>query len=232
MAAPTVVARTETATTSVATTITVDFTQTTGDLVVFFVAYGEPGSSISGVGDGFRRTGDSQSIGPTTYFKILDGSEGGNAVVTFIDATTKACALAYNIQGWDQGVVPPAAITTIITGTSTTPDPGVVTPLAGSQSYLWIACFRQAGEEADDDAWCNSGPTSFTNLIQKTTGTGGLPSINCSIAAAEFSSTAASMDPGTFDTDQSLGWRAVTLAVYPPGSRILYHSPYPQLLSH
>jgi len=104
----------------------------------------------------------------------------------------------------------------VATGTSTGPDPSTVTPAAGfAKNFLWIAAFGMAGEEADDDTWCNSGPTSFTNLTQKTTGTGGVPGTNCEVASAQFASSATSIDPTAFNTAQSLAWRAYTVAISP-----------------
>jgi len=210
MASPTVAVRTESALTTAGTSFTVNFTQTTNDLVILLVA---GISDLWIVGEGFTNlaatgTGGSSLI---VYYKILDGSEGGSVVATA--ASQKGSALAYNIQGHDTVQGPESS--TEAGGTSTTPDPGTVTPTGGAKDYLWLATFVQAGEEADDDTWCTAAPTSFTNLIQKTSGTGGAATSNVSGAAANFASNAASMNPATFTTVQSLTWRAFTIAVHP-----------------
>ena len=128
--------------------------------------------------------------------------------------STKFASIAYNIQNFSGT----PEYSTVATGTSNAPDPSTVTPAGGSAEYLWLAAFYMAGEEADDDTWCNSAPSTpgaFGNLTQKTTGTSGAASTNCEVAAADYTSTAASCDPGAFNTDQSLAWRAYTVAISP-----------------
>jgi len=209
MASPTVAARTEYALTTAGTTATPTFTQTTDDLVVIFLSVSSSNNAIT-PGDGFTEL-DANFVNLHVIYKVLDGSEGGNVAITI--TLSKACALAYNIQGHDTGQAPEIAAQTL--GTDTTPDPGTVTPTGGAKDYLWLAGFEQDGEEADDDTWCTAAPTNFTNLIQKTTGVGGAATSNSSIAAADFASNAASMNPATFTTAQSKAWNARTVAVHP-----------------
>lgn len=210
MASPSVTARTETAP-AAGTSLTLNFAQVTGERVVIFLALSDTAQALSTVGDGFTNLTNTNATFHILT-KVLDGSEGGNVVVT-VGASTKAASLAYNISGHDADTAP--EFSTVATGTSTGPDPGSLTPTGGGKDYLWLAAFRQNGEEADDDTWCNSAPTNYTNLIQKTTGIGGVASTNGSVASAERALTAATEDPGVFNTDQSLAWRAYTVAVYP-----------------
>jgi len=210
MAAPTVVARTEDVNTTASTTLDIAFTQTTGDLVVIFISCAVS-TALSSISDGFVNL-TSVTANFHVIYKVLAGTEGGNVTMTV--TSTKFCSISYNIQGYCTTINP--QISTVATGTSTGPDPSTVTPAAGfAKNYLWLAAFYMAGEEADDDTWCNSAPTSFTNLTQKTTGTGGLPATNSCIASAEFASSATSIDPSAFNTDQSLAWRAYTVAISP-----------------
>jgi len=211
--AATVAQRTEYALTTAGTTSTPTFTQTTGDLVVIFLSLAVAGTITPG--DGFTNLTNINANFHIIY-KVLDGSEGGNVAIT--TPSSKSCAIAYNIQG----ALGAPQHSTVATGTSTGPDPSTVTPSGGSMSYLWLAAFYMAGEEADDDTWCNSAPGTpvFTNLTQKTTGTGGLPATNSCIASAEYSSTASSMDPTAFNTDQSLAWRAYTVAISPASPQV------------
>lgn len=211
MAFPSVVARTEYALTTADTVMTPTFTQTTGDLVVIFLARNSA-QTLGDIGDGFRSLVPATAHRIHVIYKVLDGTEGGNVSVSYL-TSSKGCAIAYNIQGHDAVYAP--AISGISTGTSTTPNPATATPLAGSVDYLWLAGFAQAGEEADDDTWCTAAPSSFTNLVQKTTGIAGTASTNASLACAERQLNASSLDPGTFTTVQSLSWSAYTVAIYP-----------------
>jgi hypothetical protein len=208
MAFPIVVDRTETPFTSAGDPL-IPFTQTTGDLVVIFLSIAT--AQTITVDDGFTNLTNVNANFHIIY-KILDGSEGGNVQVT-LGTNAKAAAIAYNIQGYHPSQAP--QISTVATGTSTSPNATTVTPTGGAKDYLWISAFYMAGEEANDDTWVNSAPTNFTNLLQVTSGTASTAATNCEVASAEFTSNAASMDAGAFSTDQSLAWRAYTLAVHP-----------------
>ena len=213
MAFPTVAARNEASTTTAATTLTIPFTQTTGHLVIVYVA-GSSGETPTSIGDGF--TAFSHLSDPQRshwYYKVLDGSEGGNVVYT--GASDKRAALSWNITGAISPATQPPEAGGTATATSATPDPASLSPTGGAKDYLWLAMFNQSGEEADDDTWCNNAPTNYTNLIQKTSGTGGAPTSNISVAGAEWTNNAASENPGTFGTDQSLLWQAFVVAVHP-----------------
>lgn len=232
MASPTIVARAEgNAAGAQVTTVDVTFTQTTGDQVVFYVA--TTASKDVTVSDSFTRLSPTGSATSHVYAKILDGSEGGTCTVSWT-TSTRVLWLSWNIQGHSTTQAP--EVSTIASGTDTTPNPGTVTPTGGAKDYLWIAAFQQNGEEADDDTWCTAAPTSFGNLVQKTTGAAGLANTNRSGAAANFASNAASMDPATFTVAQSLPWTAYTVAVHPAAAGAAanppYHTPYPQLLAH
>lgn len=206
-AAATVAGRIETPATSASTTLTANFTQTTGNLVVIFISTAQS-TALSSITNSFTNltnlTGNFHII-----YKVLTGSEGGSVSMTV--TSTKYACIAYNIQGFSGT----PEYSTVATGTSTGPDPSTVTPAGGSNTYLWLAAFYMAGEEADDDTWCNSAPTSFGTLTQSTTGIGGVASTNCEVASADYTSTASSMNPDAFNTDVSLAWRAYTVAISP-----------------
>src|SRR3990167_4058291 len=103
MASPTVSARTETQLAN-GTSLTIDFAQTTGELVVIFLGVNDTARVLSTVGDGFT---DLTAANATFHIlsKVLDGSEGGNVVVT-VAAATKGAALAYNIAGHAAAIAP------------------------------------------------------------------------------------------------------------------------------
>lgn len=217
MASPVVQTTAEGASTTASTSHTVAFPSgsTTGDLIV--IAFGQTGSNgvTSPNAEGFTALfpigGDAISV----WYKQLDGSEGTDTVVV-IGASTRTAWTVYRITGHaDPATQAPEA--TFFTGTaSLNPDPPSITPTGGTKDYLFITGFRQDGEEIDDDTWCNSAPTNYGTLLQKTCGTAGAASSNVSIATAHRAATVSSEDPGTFNVDQSLAYRAFTLAVHPP----------------
>lgn len=210
MAAATVAARTEYATTSAGTSATPTFTQTTGDLVVIFISTAVS-TALTSISDGFTNFTNLTGTFHILY-KTLAGTEGGDVTMTI--TSSKVAAVAYNIQGHCTTIAP--EISTVATATSVNPNATTVTPAAGfAKNFLWISAFGSAGEEADDDTWCTAAPTNFTNLLQKTSGTAGVPGVNTSIASAEFSSSATSMDAAAFTMAQSLLWRAYTVAITP-----------------
>ena len=213
MASPSVGARTETGSIPNGTTLTINFSQVAGDLVVIFLALSDTAQALSTVGDGFTNLTNANATFHILY-KRLVGTEGTSLDVT-VGSNTKACAVAYRITGFADPTVQAPEFSTVATGTSTTPDPGTVTPTGGSQDYLFLAAFRQNGEEADDDTWCTAAPGSYTNLTQTTSGTAGVASTNGSIGTAERQNTTASENPGTFTVAQSLAWRAYTVAIHP-----------------
>lgn len=214
--APSVVVRTTTPISTSSTSHTINFTQTTGNLVVIFHRLNDTAQAVSTIGDGFTNLTNTTATFHI-YYKELAGSEGGNVVITFA-STTRGAAIAYNISGHVAPGTQAPEFSTVATGTSATPDPGSISPTGGSKAYLFLAAFGMNGEEADDDTWCNSGPTSYTNLTQTSAGIAGGASLNGEVCSAERQNTTATEDPGTFSTDQSLGWRAYTVAVHPPAA--------------
>lgn len=197
------------------TTTTITFAQTTGDRVLIFLANDSTARTWS-LGDSFvNLTNTSATF--HIFTKVLDGSEGGNMVAT-ASVATKTAWVAYNITTGTHAAATAPVFSTVVTGTSTAPNSGSLSPSGGSAKYLWFSAFGMAGEEADDDTWCNSAPSTpgtFTNLIQVATGTTGAVGVNCEMASAQYASETATVDPNAFDTDQSLAWRAYTVAIYP-----------------
>jgi len=208
MAFPSVAARTETALTTAGTSFTINFTQTTDHYVLIFISLAITGTISAG--DGFTNL-TNNSARSHIIGKKLDGSEGGNVVVTI--TSSKGAAVAYNITGYDQVQGP--EFSTIATGTSTAPNATILSPTGGAKDYLWFTWFHQDGEELDDDTWVTGTPANYSNLLQKTSGTGGLATTNSQIGSAERTNNAASEDPAAFTASQSLAWRAYTVAVHP-----------------
>lgn len=151
----------------------------------------------------------------TVLYRFADGAEGGS-ISLGTSATTKSASIAYRIGGAQNPAAHAPTISTVATGTSNAPNPTSCNP-GTSMDFLWITFFVQAGEEADDDTWCNNAATGYTNLLQKTTDTSGAVTTNCSLAASNRTNTASSEDAAwpTGTTDQSLAWRAWTLGIWP-----------------
>lgn len=204
----TVVARNGAATTAAETTLVVPFTQTTGDFIIIFIA--NDTTTISSLSDGFSQITDNTGATRIIYKASLSGSEGGDCTITF-SSSCKACATSYNVQGASTTDTP--QFSTVATGTSTSPNPGNLTPSGGSKEYLWIAFLGLGGE--DVSAPISSAPTNFTNLTTRATGTAGTVASNSSIGTAEYIFTASSLDPGTWSLSSTRDWRAYTVAVYP-----------------
>lgn len=219
MAFPSIVTRGEGSIVASDTVVNLNtFSPSAGDLLLGFCAYNADPGALNFGSTGFVAHSGGATVAQV-YWKIADGSEG--ASVSFTTANNQRNAhISYRISGHGVSSEADIEISTAATGTSTTPNPGSVT-LPSTQDWLFLAWFRLAGEELDDDTWCNSGPTNYTftsatNGYQKSTGTAGAASANCSIAAAERTlNTAGPEDPGTFSVDLSLAWTAFTVAIPP-----------------
>ena len=108
------------------TSHTITFTQTTGDRVVIFLAFDDTARTLSTVGDSFvNLTNASATFHILT--KVLDGSEGGNMVVT-IAVASKSAWVAYNIDSGTHDSATAPVFSTVATGTSTAPNSGSLTP--------------------------------------------------------------------------------------------------------
>jgi hypothetical protein len=150
--------------------------------------------------------------GIAILYKKADGTEGASITLTH-SSSTRGAYIVYRIDGAADPSTTPPTLGTVGTGTSTGPDPGNCNP-GVANDYLWIAMFGSAGEEANDDTWCNNAPTNFSNLKQRTCGTVGV-NLGGIIASAEYALNASSLDAGAFNTDGSNAWRAYTIAIHP-----------------
>ncbi len=215
MAFPTTPAVTESAITTNGTTLTVAFTQTTGDRVVVIIALNAgTGAETISLSDSFVNLTNHSNITHIIY-KDLDGSEGGNVVVT-VPTSRKFCAIAYNIAAgtFDTGQAP--VFSTVATNINGTPDSSSLSPSWGSADNLWISAFNLEAEEADDDTWTTGAPTSYTDLAQTTTSTGAGSGTNACLASAERANATGTEDPSNFTTVQTdRQWTAYTIAIKP-----------------
>lgn len=191
-----------------------------GDLLIILIGHAQA-VTINSVTGWNELVDDGVANGVGVLWRRADGTEGATVTVG-TSGSTKLVAISYRISGANNTSAP--AISTVATGTTNAPDPTTCNP-GTSKDRLWITFFVQAGEEADDDTWCNNvpgtpaGPPAYGTLLQVATGTGGLASTNCQIASAHRAATGSSEDVawGSGTTDQSLGWRAHTIGIQAGG---------------
>lgn len=234
MASPTVVTVNEANTTADATSHSWARTAgVNGQLSIRIIAF-DGGSAVvftppSGYTQFFRQD-DTTNYGVVGYYKQEDGTETSPEAWTTDDAE-KAATIIYSISGAANPATqaPEAANTTA--AASTTVDCPSISPTGGSKDYLFIAGVATDGEEADDDTWHNTSPTNYTPSPgrQKTSGTGGLPATNTSLATFERAATTATENPASTASaiDQSLAQAVFTIAVHPPGAAATSLLPVP-----
>jgi hypothetical protein len=139
---------------------------------------------------------------PCVYYKIAAGGET-TMIGTFTGSIT-FCAIAYRILGASSTTTP--AISTIASGTSTTPDSPNLAPAYGTKNTLWISsCVIAVSGQVP-----GTNPTNY-NLG----GIGGSSVGTASMGAAGRALKAASEDPGAFTIAGSNDWIAYTIAVPP-----------------
>lgn len=71
-------------------------------------------------------------------WRKADGTEGATITLT-TSASCRSTALAWRVADAADPTVSPPVYGTIVTGTSTAPDPGSITPVGGAKDYLFLA---------------------------------------------------------------------------------------------
>lgn len=189
-----------------------------GDLLIVIIAKARTAAVTINALAGWTELLDENVLnGMFVAYRWADGTEG--ASVTFTSsAANRAAHLSFRISGAVNPATQAPELSAVNTGTSNAPDPNSLSPTGGAKDYLWITFFglNAAGEEADDDTWCNNAATNYGNLLQKSSGTGGT-NVGAYLAASRRTNNATSEDAvwPTGSTDQALGWRAYTLAIHP-----------------
>jgi hypothetical protein len=189
-----------------------------GELLLIVTAKGTPAITNAGFNTlaGWTEIVDEiVSLGITIWARTATGSEGATVTMTS-DQNIRSASIAYRIAGAQPVATQAPELSTVATGSSTSPNATTCTPTGGARDYLWISLFNRSGEEADDDTWCSaapSTPSAFSNLVQKACGTAGT-NLAGMIACAQLASNAASLDAGAFTCDTG-AWRAYTIAIHP-----------------
>ena len=183
-----------------------------GDLILILLDKGSTAATFNALAGWTEVVDENLANGITVWVRKADGTEG--ATVTFTSsASTRSAHTSYRISGAADPAVRLPELSTVATGSSTTPNATTCTPTGGAKDYLWITFFGRGGEEADDDTWVTGTPTNYGTLLQKACGVAGT-NLGGMISSAERTNNAASEDAGAF-TCATGAWRAYTIAVHP-----------------
>lgn len=190
-------------------------TATAGQLLLIILDKGSTAASVNAHASLTELLDEALANGLYIAYRWMDGTEPASYTLT-TSASTRSASMAYRISGAENPATQAPQIGTTATGTSATPDPPAVTPTGGAKDYLWIPFVGMAGEEADDDTWSNTPPTSYTPSPprQKACGIAGA-NLGGLITSAERALNASTENPGTFNVDVSAAWRAQTVVIYP-----------------
>jgi hypothetical protein len=223
MAFPVVEGRAESTTTTASTSHTVSLPASiaSGNLLIVVIAAVDGTTTFSATGWTVGSTNTMTGATHTTawLYKKADGTEGTTFTLTSSNSCRSA-EVSYRISGAeDPATQVPQSTTASTTGNAVLNNPGANSPTGGSKDYLWISCFGQEGEEADDDTWVSTWNTSFTNTLEKTCGVAGAAAANCQVGSSERTSTTATMTlGGNIQTAQGLDARSYLIAIHPTGS--------------
>jgi len=124
------------------------------------------------------------------YAKVASGSEGGTTVDFVTSAVETLAAQVYRISGWAGAIAGIEAATPGSVTTGTTADPPALAPSWGSAATMWLATCHTSTTQT-----VSTGPTSYTDLTQTTSGSG---TTHSQCISARRSNTTASEDPDVF----------------------------------
>lgn len=144
-------------------------------------------------------------------WKAADGSEGGTTF-SVTHGTGKSAYIVYSITGAENPATQPPQISTVAVGTSTTPNPTLLTPTGGTKDYLWLWLGCWEGEQTSPPA---GNPTDYSATLGASSGTAGAVTTNVRCASAQHTSTDSSEDAGSWTISASDDWTAWVMAVHP-----------------
>lgn len=187
-----------------------------GDLLLVFGRVAVAGT-VAVTGGGWTIVQDSSDASnDVTFFAWRDtlaaGTEDGTSI-TVTHASAKMAAYTMAVAGAANPATQAPQSSTVAIGTTTTVNPTACTPTGGAKDYLWIWFGGWDGEQT----LSKTGPTSYTDQPDISTGTGGTVDTNAQIKTARRALNAASEDPGACGTLSVApsGWSAWTIAVHP-----------------
>jgi len=214
-ASPVVQTRSTTTTNGNPLTVTLPTGSSDGDLIIILLQDGAIGDTWLQAAGTTGWTEMYDSSGQAAYYKQIGASEANPAFDSLGGGRMGASAL--RITGHEDPATQAPEVSTGATGTSANPDPDTVTPTGGAKDYLWIALDGNTDGRRTVST-CPASPDAFTNLNAFASGGGGGGSTG---ATCEFSSNAASIDPGTFALGGSSPWEARTLVVHPGAAAVV-----------
>lgn len=197
-----------------------------GDLLILWHRAGTGGSLTfpSGFQTLVNASPDTSDDQVGLAWKKADGTEGGTTL-HITQASSKYVNLLFRISGAADPDSQPPQISTVATGTNSSPDPTSLSPTGGAKDYLWFWLGSWEGEQTSPPSGF---PTNYsTGPYADSTGTGGQTATNCRYAATHRQANAASEDPGSWGLSGPAPWTAYTLAVHPvpPQTRALAATP-------
>ncbi len=140
-------------------------------------------------------------------YRVIDGTEGfsnTNSTVAVTTSTSQVTShVSYLISNVESSEI---EVNSSVTGMSTSPNPGSITPTGGYNSYLTLAI------QAHD-----AGVTTTTGFPSGYGNTQNIASGDllrgCGIGVTQLIQTNSSQDPGAFTIDQTRDWIAVTVSI-------------------
>lgn len=181
------------------TTFTINYpaSVSAGDRLVLWIAADTAQTFTASGWTELAQNSSSDSVG--AFWKTAAGTEGGSTFdVTYTTADREMAAIVWAIPS--SGT---PEISSIATGTSTTPNPPSLTPSAGAGNYVWLACFSANLAANRLEAW----PNGFGALLL------GGPASAVTAGAFERLENASTVDPSALRYDVSTFWSAATIAV-------------------
>jgi len=155
-------------------------------------------------------TADGSDDGTSIFIRQADGSEV--SPVTILQSNSKFASLAWRIVGADVLSIENPGFSGATTGNSTSPDPSNLTPFGGALDYLWI---WMGGWEGEQTSPPSGTPSGYSNPIGASSGTAGVVTTNCRVAAAFKNANASSEDGGIWTISASDDWTAIVASVRP-----------------
>lgn len=198
-------------------------------LVLHRSAVGTDTHAVSGGGWTalFNDASDASDDRISLWYRQADGTEG--ATITITQTNSKFASLAWRITGHENPATQAPEFATLVTGTSTAPNPGNLTPTGGAKDYLWLWIGGWEGEQTSPPAGT---PASYANAIGANSGTAGVVATNCRVASADRALNAASEDPGSWTISASDDWTASVVAIHPapPVPELSWSPAYPDAM--
>ncbi len=190
-------------------------------LTAIVVATGNP--TISGWPAGWNvgvpYTANGTAVCGEIRWRIADGTEADLALT--LSSSRNWCGSIIVDSGHSCSIMPPV-FSTVVTGTSTQPNPGALTPpWPANPGTLW----RSGHFAADDHETATWWPSGWARGGFQESDTSG--SDTCTLAYAIRYSELVTEDPGTFALGSSAAWIAWTMAV-PPGVEGVTNHAFPR----